>query len=74
MDGMHALRHLYASTTLLADGRSVTELAEYLGHADPGFALRSYTHLVPSSYNRARRTVDKTLGRRAGLIHGLRTA
>jgi integrase len=35
-DGMHVLRHYYASV-LLAAGVSVKELAEYLGHADPGF-------------------------------------
>lgn len=39
VDGMHALRHLYASV-LLAMGVSIKELAEYLGHADPAFTLR----------------------------------
>ena len=42
-DGMHALRHLYTST-LLAQGVSIKELAEYLGHSDPGFTLRTYIH------------------------------
>jgi hypothetical protein len=28
--------------------------AEYLGHHDPGFTLRLYTHLLPSSHDRAR--------------------
>jgi integrase len=56
-DGMHALRHFYAST-LLAQGVSIKELAEYLGHSDPGFTLRTYTHLVPSSYERARLAID----------------
>jgi integrase len=54
---MHALRHFYASV-LLSEGVSVKELADYLGHADPGFTLRTYTHLVPSSYQRARAAVD----------------
>jgi len=57
-DGMHALRHFYAST-LLAQGVSIKELAEYLGHADPGFTLRTYTHLLPSSHARARSAVDQ---------------
>lgn len=35
-DGMHALRHFYASV-LLANGVSIVELADYLGHSDPGF-------------------------------------
>lgn len=62
VDGMHALRHFYAST-LLAQGVSVKELATYLGHADPGFTLRVYTHLVPSSHKRARLAVDTVFGR-----------
>jgi len=60
-DGMHALRHFYASA-LLSQGVSIKELAEYLGHADPGFTLRTYTHLVPSSYERARIAIDGVFG------------
>jgi integrase len=56
VDGMHALRHFYASA-LLAQGVSIKELAEYLGHSDPGFTLRTYTHLVPSSFQRARTAI-----------------
>ncbi|WP_030513622.1 site-specific integrase [Nocardia sp. NRRL WC-3656] len=56
-DGMHALRHFYAST-LLSRGVSIKELADYLGHGDPGFTLRTYTHLVSSSHERARQAVD----------------
>lgn len=52
-DGMHALRHFCASMWL-ANGCSIKEVAEYLGHEDPGFTLRIYTHLVPSSHARAR--------------------
>ena len=52
-NGMHALRHWYASVQLEA-GTSIRALAEYLGHADPGFTLRVYTHLMPSSEDRAR--------------------
>jgi integrase len=39
-------------------GVSVKELAEYLGHADPGFTLRVYAHLLPSSHDRARIVID----------------
>jgi integrase len=49
-DGMHALRHFDAST-LLVQGVSIKELAEYLGHSDPGFTLRTYTYLVPPATN-----------------------
>ncbi|WP_307937025.1 tyrosine-type recombinase/integrase, partial [Salinispora arenicola] len=44
--GMHALRHFYASS-LLDAGESIKALASYLGHSDPGFTLRVYTHLMP---------------------------
>jgi integrase len=58
--GMHALRHYYASA-LLEEGVSIKALAEYLGHADPGFTLRVYTHLMPASEDRARAAVDRAL-------------
>jgi integrase len=68
-DGTHALRHYYASA-LLDGGESIKALSEYLGHADPGFTLRTYTHLMPSSHERTRRVIDARLGR----SHGLDTA
>ncbi|MGI8936889.1 MAG: tyrosine-type recombinase/integrase [Iamia sp.] len=46
-NGMHALRHYFASV-LLDGGVSVRTLADYLGHSDPGFTLRVYTHLMPA--------------------------
>jgi integrase len=60
-DGMHALRHYYASVTL-ADGVNIRELSEYLGHGDPGFTLRLYTHMLLSSHQRARMAIDSRLG------------
>ena len=42
-NGCHALRYFYAST-LLDAGESIKALSEFLGHADPGFTLRTYTH------------------------------
>ncbi len=59
-NGMHALRHFYASV-LLDAGESIRALAEYLGHADPGFTLRVYTHLMPASEERTKRAVDQAL-------------
>ncbi|MGW0950079.1 tyrosine-type recombinase/integrase [Streptomyces sp. NPDC002623] len=56
-DGMHALRHFYASV-LLDAGENVKALSQYLGHGDPGFTLRVYTHLMPSSESRTRKAVD----------------
>lgn len=55
--GVHALRHFYASA-LLDAGESIKALASYLGHTDPGFTLRVYTHLMPASEDRTRRAID----------------
>jgi integrase len=57
----HAARHYYASA-LLDDGVNVRAVAEYLGHNDPGFTLRVYAHLMPSSEGRARAAIDRALG------------
>jgi site-specific recombinase XerD len=53
-NSMHSLRHYYASITV-ADGVDIKELAAYLGHGDPGFTLRLYTHMLPSPHERARK-------------------
>ncbi len=57
-NGMHALRHFYASV-LLDAGESIKALSEYLGHHDPSFTLRTYTHLMPTSETRTRAAVDR---------------
>lgn len=59
-NGFHALRHYFASV-VLSDGVDIRALADYLGHSDPGFTLRTYTHLMPSSTERMRRAVDRAL-------------
>lgn len=59
-NGTHALRHFYAST-LLDAGESIKALSEYLGHADPGFTLRTYTHLMPTSSERTRNAINSIL-------------
>jgi integrase len=63
--GMHALRHFYASV-LLDAGENIKALAEYLGHSDPGFTLRTYTHLMPNSQARARGAIDRAFRRASG--------
>ncbi|GAA1962365.1 hypothetical protein GCM10009838_19080 [Catenulispora subtropica] len=63
-DGMHALRHHYASV-LLDAGENIKALSAYLGHSDPGFTLRVYTHLMPTSESRTRGAVDEAY-RKAG--------
>lgn len=49
--------HAYASV-LLDAGESIKALSEYLGHSDPGFILRTYTHLLPSGETRTRKAID----------------
>lgn len=61
---MHALRHFYASTQLKAGPASALAVSEHLVHSDPGFTHRVYTHLMPSSEDRARQAVDLSSGGR----------
>ena len=43
-------------------GKSIKALSEFLGHADPGFTLRTYTHLVEDSSQRTKRAIDTVFG------------
>jgi hypothetical protein len=43
--------------------------SEYLGHADPGFTLRGYTHLMRSSAERTRWAIDTVFGAPAPAGH-----
>ncbi|MEO6470883.1 MAG: site-specific integrase [Aeromicrobium sp.] len=56
-NGCHALRHFYASTAL-HEGETIKAVSEYLGHADPGFTLRTYTHLMEGSAARTKKVID----------------
>lgn len=56
-NGCHALRHFFASTAL-HEGETIKAVSEYLGHADPGFTLRTYTHLMEGSSARTKRAID----------------
>lgn len=56
-NGTHALRHWYASS-LLDAGVSIKVVSENLGHSDPGFTLRTYTHLMPSAEDKSRNAID----------------
>jgi integrase len=56
-NGTHALRHFCASTWL-EHGVSIRAVADYLGHSDPGFTLRIYTHLMPNSDAKARQSFE----------------
>lgn len=56
-NGMHALRHYFASV-LLEAGVSIRALADYLGHKDPAFTLRVYAHMMPEAAGKARAAID----------------
>lgn len=45
-NGMHALRHYYASITL-TDGVNIKEPPSTSATETPGFTLRLYTHMLP---------------------------
>lgn len=47
-EGFHVTRHTFASI-VLQSGETVTQLAAWLGHTDPAFTLRTYTHFMPRS-------------------------
>lgn len=64
-NGMHDLRHLYASL-LLDGGESIKVVAERLGHEDPAFTLSVYTHLMPTSITRTKGVIDGLFSRRHG--------
>ena len=54
--------------------RLSTALATYLGHADPAFTLRVYTHLMPSSEERTRRAIDGVFGPASPSADGMASA
>jgi integrase len=64
-NGMHALRHYFASACL-ANGVDIRALSEYLGHHDAGFTLRTYVHLMPDADERARGAIDAAYARADG--------
>lgn len=68
-NGFHALRHHFASV-LLQQGVSIRAVAEYLGHHDPGFTLRTYAHLMPDDEDRSRAAIDAV---HAALADSVRT-
>ena len=53
----HSLRHLYASTAM-AEGIPITEVSRWLGHKSIEVIHQIYGYLIPSSFDRARTTLD----------------
>ncbi|CAM5683960.1 MULTISPECIES: tyrosine-type recombinase/integrase [Streptomyces] len=50
-EGFHVTRHTFASV-VLAGGETITKLAQWLGHSDPAFTLRTYVHFMPKAGRR----------------------
>lgn len=71
-NGMHELRHFFAST-LLDQGESIKAVAEWLGHTDPAFTLATYTHLMPNSDERTK-SANAGIYARRGASDGPATA
>jgi integrase len=68
-----AVSNTYASVLLDIEA-SIKALSLYLGHADPGFTLRVYTRLLPTSEDRTRAAIDRALGDDLDDPGGLTTA
>lgn len=47
-----------AEVTLLDAAESIKALTDYLGHSDPGFTLRTHTHLMPQSEAHTRQAIN----------------
>jgi hypothetical protein len=64
------LRHTCA-TLLLYEGRTLNEVAEHLGHADPGFTARTYAHVMRDGARRRRISITEAIrtGRAAAASH-----
>jgi integrase len=58
--GIHHARHTCASI-MLQNGVPVTEVAAFLGHANPTMTTRRYAHAMPGSGQRAAKSIDQAL-------------
>ncbi|UCG12017.1 MAG: site-specific integrase, partial [Deltaproteobacteria bacterium] len=54
----HDLRHTYA-TLRVAKGDNIVDVSNQLGHHDPGFTLRAYTHWLPGEHKSQVDELDK---------------
>lgn len=59
-NGMHALRHFYAST-LLRGGVDIKRVSAYLGHTSAAFTLAVYIHLLADDEDRSLRDIEAAL-------------
>ncbi|TDB86437.1 hypothetical protein E1264_17720 [Actinomadura sp. KC216] len=61
-NGMHALRHYFASV-LLAGGEGIPAVCEWMGHAKPSITLNLYGHLLPDREDRMTEIIDGVFAR-----------
>ena len=54
------LRHTCA-TLLVYESRTLNEVAEHLGHADPGFTARTYAHVMRDASRRRRVPISEAI-------------
>lgn len=59
-NGMHALRHYFASV-LLTEGEAPQAVSEWMGHASPMVTMQIYAHLMPKSEDRMRSIIDRAM-------------
>lgn len=59
---LHGLRHGHA-TLLVKAGVPIKVVSERLGHADPGFTLRQYAHVLPSMQAEAAKQITALVDR-----------
>ena len=57
INGMHALRHYYASV-LLDAGANIKALSEHLGHKNVMETLNTYAHMMPAANSLTTTTID----------------
>lgn len=62
--GIHALRHTFASLSLLA-GMDLSTLSTILGHENPAFTARIYAHVLTATKVRAISRLDELLASQA---------
>jgi integrase len=71
-NGMHALRHHFASV-LLDAGESIKALSKWLGHASVATTSKYYAHLMPASEERTRSVIDNAISKRSAPVVPQRT-
>ncbi|KAB2345269.1 tyrosine-type recombinase/integrase [Actinomadura rudentiformis] len=59
-NGLHALRHYFASW-LLTHGEDIQAVSDWLGHSSPRVTWDAYIHLIPRGQDRMRSIMDMAL-------------